>query len=351
MSEKKQPLPDPSEMTESERQKRIRELLAELKSLRSIPRSDWHREFENALQLDVESWANGSWVMREHWLGEDAPRIDFIVVSGDTLPDDVKDVFRRFLHKNVIEFKGPGDKVTPFTIRKVTGYVNFYIATAKPEEDVRVDGVTATIFASEKDDDAFYEMERSGQLKKTDVAGIYLVKGIADIPFQIVMTGELEGEEYAAYRVLRAQVDERDVDYLLDEFKNTTDIKKRDRLRGLLSIVETKHIGMVKEKIKEDREMRDAFTEMLIEVLQPQLDERINERINERVNERINEQVNERVNERVNEQVNTTTRTNLFTYVQNGDMMIENAARNANMTPDQFRAEMEKNGFRVPEVV
>ena len=31
--------------------------------------------------------------------------------------------------------------------------------------------------------------------ERTDVKGIYLVKGIIDMPFQIVMTSEIEGEE------------------------------------------------------------------------------------------------------------------------------------------------------------
>ena len=317
MDEKKPPS-TPSEMTETERQARIKELLAELKALRSFPRSDWHRGFEDALQLDVESWKE-SWVIREHTLGEDAPRIDFIVVSGGKLPPDVKAVFKRFLRKNVIEFKGPGDKVTRLTIRKVAAYANFYIATAKADENVHIGEVTATIFASEKEDGLFEEMEKAGQLEKTDVKGIYLVKGITDMPFQIVMTSEIEGAEYAAYRVLKTQVDEKDVDYLLEELKKTTDQPTRDHLRGLLGIVEEKHTGMVWNKIEEDEKMRDVF----MELLQPQIDERMRDR----------------------------DRTNLYTYVQDGDMMLENAARRAGLTEEQFRTEMTNHGYRVPQTV
>ena len=226
------------------------------------------------------------------------------------LPPDVKAVFKRFLRKNVIEFKGPGDKVTRLTIRKVAGYANFYIATAKPEEDVKIGEVTASIFASERESGLFEEMEKSGQLEKTDVKGIYLVKGIIDMPFQIVMTNEIEGDEYAAYRVLKSQVDEKDVDYLLQEMKKTTDQQTRDHLRGLLGIVEEKHTGMVLRKIEEDEKMRDA----LWEYFKPQRDE----------------------------EVNNATRTNLFTYVQDGAMAIDYAARQANMTTDQFRKQMEE---------
>ena len=166
--------------------------------------------------------------------------------------------------------------------------------------------MTATIFASEKDDTAFAEMERAGQLEKTDAAGVYLVKGIIDMPFQIVMTGELEGEGYAAYRVLRTQVDEKDVDYLLDELRQTTDAAKRNRLRGLLGIVETKHAGMVWKKIEEDEKMRDVFWDYF----KPQRDEE--------------------------------RRNDLYGYVQNGTMTMDNAARNAGISVDQFRQQMEE---------
>ena len=203
--EEKKTLPNPSEMTEIERQERIKEILSELKALRPFTRLDWNRGFEDALQLDVGTWKD-SWTIREHTLGEDALRLDFIVVSGGKLSPDVKAVYKRFLRKNVIEFKGRGDKLTLLTIYKVAGYANYYIATAKADEDVHIGEVTATIFASEREDGLFEEMEKSGQLEKTDVKGIYLVKGILDMPFQIVMTSEIEGAEYDAYRVLKTQV-------------------------------------------------------------------------------------------------------------------------------------------------
>ena len=277
----------------------------------------------------MESWNIGAWTIREHTLGEDAPRIDFIVASGDKLPVDVKAVFRRFLHKNVIEFKGPGDKVTPLTIRKVAGYAYFYIAMSKPNEGVKIGEVTASIFASEKDDKAFKEMEKAGQLEETDVKGIYLVKGILDMPYQIVMTSEIEGEEYAAYRVLKSKVDEKDVDYLLEELKKTTVQSMRDHLRGLLSIVEEKHTGMVLNKIEEDEKMRDVFWEYF----KPQRDEEINSAV-----------TTARADERAN-----TTRTNLYLYVQDGAMNLDYAAKQANLSTAEFSTAMTNAGYTLPQ--
>ena len=50
---------------------------------------------------------------------------------------------------------------------------------------------------------------------------------------------------------------------------------------------------------------------------------------------------------RADERANTT-RTNLYLYVQDGDMMLENAARRAGISTDQFRTEMTAHGYHLP---
>ena len=53
-------------------------------------------------------------------------------------------------------------------------------------------------------------------------------------------------------------------------------------------------------------------------------------------------------NARADERANTT-RTNLYIYVQDGDMRLENAARRANVSPDQFRTDMTNAGYQIPQ--
>ena len=332
---------DPSELSSEDRQVEIDLLLSRLKELRKVPRSDWHREFEDALQLDVESWDNGSWVIREHSLGEDAPRTDFIVVSGNGLPPNVKAVFKGFLKNNAIEFKGPGDRLDRLAVRKSTGYANFYIATANPAEDVTETNVTMTIFAAEKHEKQFEELMNEGIVAKTDTSGIYSVHKITDIPFQIVILGELERESYAAYRVLRKHADMADVELLLDELKEADKANnqtKRDRLHRILGLVESKNPGSVAEFIREDSKMRSVFWD----VLQPEIDEVLNTAVAEAVETAVKEAVAKEHAE--------TTMNNLFEYVQDGGMTITFAANKAGLTPQNFQAEMIAHGFKVPEM-
>lgn len=57
----------------------------------------------------------------------------------------------------------------------------------------------------------FKKMEKDGHLIAGDVPRIYKVIGLTDLLFQIITTGELQGEEYAAYRALTDKADEEDV--------------------------------------------------------------------------------------------------------------------------------------------
>ena len=316
---------DPANMAEDEKQEERKRLLARLKQLNTYPRSDWHREFEDALQIDVESWDNGSWVIREHSLGEEAPRIDFIVVSGNKLPTNVKAVFKKFLRDNVIEFKGPGDKLTSLTLRKTAGYVNFYIATAKKEEGVTQDNVTATIFASEKNEKEFADMISDGIIVPTGTSGIYEVKNLTDIPFQVIMIGELAGDDYATYRILKKHADIKDVDLLLESIKNEKSQALRDRLHRLLDLAESKNPGTVADKIREDKDLKSIF----MQVLKPEIDEEINGAVNTAVD-----------NDR---------RKHLYIYVQQGGMTVDFAAKQAGMTVKDFEKEMADNGYKVPQ--
>ena len=55
------------------------------------------------------------------------------------------------------------------------------------------------------------------------------------------------------------------------------------------------------------------------------------------------------IDERVNTAVDNTTRTNLYLYVQDGDMMLDRAAQRAGMTIADFSNAMAGAGYTVPQ--
>lgn len=61
-------------------------------------------------------------------------------------------------------------------------------------------------------------------------------------------------------------------------------------------------------------------------------------------------EINERVNTAVTTAVDNNTRTNLFLYVQDGDMLIEKAAKRANMSTADFSTAMTNAGYKLPQM-
>lgn len=258
-------LPASENMTPSERKAEIESLSARLKALRATPRSDWHREFEDILQLDVDSWKTNSWIDTEVTIGEDAPRTDFIIVNNDVLPDSVKSIFRHFRRHNVIEYKGPGEAITRRMIWKTAGYGCLLIGTTK-ETQYREDELTLTMFAARK-------IGTIDMLAATDTHGIYQVSGFTALPFYVVITDELEGKEYAPYRALTDHAEPSDVETILSVFKTIETGEAKDRYHRILQLIEVKNPGIVAKLIEGDAEMESVF----MKVLEPQVNERIAE--------------------------------------------------------------------------
>ena len=100
-----------------------------------------------------------------------------------------------------------------------------------------------------------------------------------------------------------------------------------DRLHRILNLVEKKNHGSVADKIREKKEMKSVF----MDVLKPEIDVVVKDA-------------------RADEH-EKTTRTNLFLYVQDGDMLIEKAAKRANMSTADFSTAMTNAGYKLPQTV
>ena len=261
-----------------ERRERIKELYAELKELTATPRSDWHSGFEAILKIDTHKYGDKVAIRVEHTLGEEPPRIDFVILVNDGGVAFDKEIFWIFKKFNIIEYKNPGDTLDEKTIRKMIGYVNFFIALSDKGEGVTVNDVTASIFRSAKPVKLFAEMEKAGTFEKTETSGIYLVKNLTDFPFQIVITGELKGDEYSAYRTLKKNAKREDVKRVIAAGDAETDGLTREHYRVLMNLVTDKNRKLI-EGIRKEGVMT------VLDIYKEEVDEIANERADERVKE------------------------------------------------------------------
>ena len=241
------------ELTEQERKEQIEYHLAELKKLRAVPRSDWHAGFEALLRIETHKYADRVHIRTEEEIGEVPPRTDYVILVEDEEVDLEKAIFRIFRKINILEYKNPHDSLNERVLRKVCGYANLYIGIAEHEGERPAEQVTVSIFRAAKNPEMFQKMEKEGTLVRDGTPGIYHVKGYTNLPFQIIITGELKGAEYAAYRALTDKADEADVERIIEGVGQEKDDAVREHYRVLLRLVVEKNPQFIEVIRRVDR--------------------------------------------------------------------------------------------------
>ena len=263
------------ELTEQERKEQIEYHLAELKKLRAVPRSDWHAGFEALLRIETHKYADRVHIRTEEEIGEVPPRTDFVILVEDEEVDWEKAIFRIFRKINILEYKNPHDSLNEWVLRKVCGYANLYIGIAEHEGERPAEQVTVSVFRAVKNPEMFEEMEKEGVLVRDGTPGIYHVKGYTNLPFQIIITGELKGDEYAAYRALTDKADEADVERIIEGVGQEKDDAVREHYRVLLRLVMAKNPQFIEAMKRGDIMTYEAMDDALMEILKDRVDERV----------------------------------------------------------------------------
>ena len=267
-----------ADMTPEEKKQRKAELLAELKELNATPRSDWHAAFESILRIDTSKFRDKVIIRTEEELGSEPPRVDYLVLIEEAEVDLEKEIFEIFRRFNIIEYKNPNDSLNERVLYKIVGYANFYIGLAEHEGDVTPDQVTISIFRATKNPELFDKLEAEGSLRPSDtVKGIYYVEGFTHLPFQIVITSELEGPTYAAYRALTDKASEVDIEAVMGDYEKAANEAIRESNRILLRLYSEKNPEVI-ETIRRT----SAMTPKWMEIFKEEIDEKVNTAVDEK---------------------------------------------------------------------
>ena len=317
-----------SKLPDEQKKKLAKELRALWKALNTHPRSDWHKlGFETILRIEMHPYGDTVQILTEQTLGEEPPRIDYIILVAKEARRMKKGIYRFFRRFNIIEYKNPHDALDERVIRIIIAYANFYIGTAAHKSDVPADEVTISIFRAVKNKELFERMMQAGELEATEEPGVYRVKKLTDLPFQIVITSELVGPEYAKYRVLvdGEHADTEDLKRVLEDGRTETDASMQNYYREFLNFVGQKNPQTFEEVIGVDKAMEDY----LMHVLRKRIDQEKAHAV------------------QIATQKNTMV--NLYEYVQDGGMTVDFAAKKARQERSAFLANMRRAGFSVPE--
>ena len=302
-----------------EQEKRIRELEQKMEKFLNPPPNDWHSWFYALLNIVLYRFRKDSVkILREVVLGVQPPRADFVIVEENDIVDLGLDVFKGFRKANILEFKNPNDELSEETLWKVVGYAGFYIE----HFHVPPDEMTLTLFRATK---PIKLINRLGQRIQEGVPGIYEITGWnVDFPIRIVVTAELEGEEYIGFRTITRKPDISDIKKIIDAAAAETDPEMLKFYRMFLEMLSKLDSEVVEDAYRRAPDMAKDWRQIF------NFDEEMNAAV---------------TNARADE-----SRNNLYNYVINGTMTIDNAATNAGITVDEFRAEMTDHGYRIPEM-
>lgn len=312
-------------LTEKERQAELEKAKAQLKilidriaELEGRTHNDWHSWFHALLNMKLYRFFDRISIKPEFVLGVEPPRADFLILTEDEVLDLGLDVFKIFRKHNIIEFKNPTDTLDRRVLCKVVGYGNIYISQAKHKDDIPVDQVTLSIFRESHPSELFKEL--GDKVKPDKTKGIYHVTELTELPLQIVVTKELIGEEYAEFRGISEKPDKADIIKIIEDAKDQKEYFMQQQYRAYLDMAAKIDRNLIDE-IRRDKDMTNAW----MDIFKSEIDQRIDEHDAQRDLDRG------------------------CRYVRDGQMTVEYAAGNLNITPAEFIAEMEKRGYKIPQ--
>ena len=108
----------------------------------------------------------------------------------------------------------------------------------------------------------FSELKRLGAGVEKKYEGVYYIKGIINIPLQIVITSELRDKEIVALKVLSNEATTKDVERFLDVAKTLKLPGDRENADAVLQVSVSAN-QKVYDVVREEKDMCEALRELM----------------------------------------------------------------------------------------
>lgn len=248
----------------------------------------WHPAFFAALKAMEEKEQCSLQIQREYNLGTKPRQIDVLITKNDQKNEMQNSIGRIFRKHNIVEYKGPSDKLNCNDFYKVCGYACFFIGDARRVLEIDPAEVTITFVCSSYPVKLVRHLAKQYGIRvKKEDAGIYYLEG-SRFPIQIIVSRRLNPEKYLWLYVLRGDLDAGELKMVLRDYE-----KHRDSAdyQSMMDII----IRANRERMKEE-EMCEALKELYEEIYAEKLEEEFAAR--EKLGEKRGEKRGERRGER-----------------------------------------------------
>jgi hypothetical protein len=221
----------------------------------------WHQAFFNAMQLELEDYADALEFKSEYQLNAEPLRVDAVIIKKRKDVTIEKAFARIFRTDNIMEYKSPEDSASIWDLYKTCAYCFLYASIHK----LKADDLTLTIVETKYARDAIKCLQAEfGCRVEEKYPGIYQASGgeegrlFPPFPVQIIESKRLLPEEAELLRNLRNNLGVKDIEKLL------LDVKKHKDPQYLAIYLKTVLLAnktAYREAIKMDDEIFDEIFE------------------------------------------------------------------------------------------
>ena len=180
------------------------------------------------------------------------------------------DIARFFRKHNIIEIKNPQEALNINTVWKVISYAAQYNSEGTSDDPRDASDITITLLRAAKPKKALRQLKEGGYTIENAYPGIYYIGGMVDMRMQIVVSSELEGDDYVPLRIQRRNADRSDYRRFLE---NTDKVYTEDESDLVSMILENGLYGGRKELVSMARKNSVSY-KIMREVLKDELEER-----------------------------------------------------------------------------
>ena len=224
----------------------------------------WHPGFYGGIEFDLRKYRDILVFEQEHELSKESLRMDMLIIKkrADVEIDNL--IGRIFRGYNIVEYKSPYDDLSIDDLYKVVGYAALYKGLGARVNEIPADDMSISVFRAGFPRKLMAELDRLGIVREKVYDGIYYVRGIINVPMQIVVTSELSGKEGAALKVLTPDANRTEVESFLEQARDAVLPGDRMNADAVLQVSVAANRPLY-DRIREETEMCDALRELMKE--------------------------------------------------------------------------------------
>lgn len=159
----------------------------------------------------------------------------------------------------IVELKNPFEALTIDTIWKVISYAAQYKSSGKHVNDIKTEDVTITILRAVRPRKALKMIKENGYKVEKRFPGIYYISGMVDFKMQIVVSSELEGDEFVSLRIQQKNVSEEDCQLFEKRITGKHSKEEKEYFEAVIKY----GLYNYKKLVMEGNKMKTAYQEFL----------------------------------------------------------------------------------------